>query len=418
MTSASFMDLLFVFPLMAMVPLMVGLYLKSPYFTASTRKIVMVGGILWLGYVFVSEYVSDHWLGVPWWDARFHEYFGMILAEQISRGNWSAYFDYFKTGNSAYHCYSALILCTGATIFTLTAINAFLAFWGGLILASCFSSVCPFPRNSRALLLFIIFCPSVFFWCTVNLKEAIMYWCICNVFSLGFPQRGFGFFTRVPLTVFAVVVGAFLRPHVMVGWLAAVGAVTVLRSGRRFAAIIMLMCFPIVAFSLRNMLKADFSMDVAIQMGETQHRTLASIGMMGSKISGKPIFLVSGIVSAFFRPFPWEIGSGRSLACSVETWTMTILILYAWTTLRGKGKSHAIKLPCVHIAILASLWMCMLLSYFPNEGLMVRQRVQMIPAMLTLVAIPLMLKSIARARIQAVRRQALMRPPYAREPSF
>ncbi len=418
MTSASFMDLLFVFPLMALVPLLVSLYLKSPYFTPSTRKIVTMGGIFWLGYVFISEYVSEHFLGVPWMDARFHEHFGLILAEEISKGNWSAYFNYFKIGNSAYHCYSALILSTGATIFTLTAINVFLAYWGGLILASCLSSVCPFPRDRRALLLFIIFCPSVFFWCTVNLKEAMMYWSICNVFSLGFPQRGFGFFTRVPLTVFSVVVGSFLRPHVMVGWLATVGAVSVLRSGRRVAGIVLLLCFPIVAFSLRNMLKAEFSQEVAIQLGETQYRALTSIGDQGSQISGKPIFLVSGLVSAFLRPFPWEIGSGRSLACSVETWTMTLLILYAWTTLRGRGKLHAAKLPCVHIAVLASLWMCMLLSYFPNEGLMVRQRVQMIPAMLTLVAVPLMLKSIAKARIRAIRRQALMRPPYIREASL
>jgi hypothetical protein len=406
------MDIVFILPLMASIPMLIKLYLKPAFFSQSQRNLALYGGLIWMMYVFISEYVSEHFLGVPWMDAHYHAHYGKAIAEEITKGNWQYFFDHFTTGNHAYHCYSSLILSTGATIFTLTGVNAFLAFWGGLVLASCFSSICPYPKERNLLFLFTIFSPSVIFWCTVNLKEAMMYWAVCLIFSLGFPHRSIGYFARVPLSIIAVLIGALLRPHVLIGWLAAVAGIMIFRSGKRTAGIIMLMCMPIVAFSLRTILKSDFSQEVALQMGESQFSALTTISHQGSAIkyeSGRPIFLLSGIAAAYLRPFPWEIRSSRTFASSVETWAMTFLIIFSWWSLNGRDRWYALKLPGIQIALLASLWMCMLLSYFPNEGLVVRQRVQLIPALLACAIIPLLMKQYATTRLKALERQSSMR---------
>ncbi len=418
MLEPNVVDILYFLLFLVLVPTLTAMYIPLPLFSQKQRLWVMLGGLTWMGYVYVSEYVSTYYLGVPWLDANYHLHWARELLQQLQVGNWRFFVSYFKPGNSAYHCYSALVLYTGGSVFSLVAINAFIAFWGGLILATCVASIVPFPRRKLLLLLFIVFCPSVIFWCTVNLKEAMMFWSICNVFSIGFPVKGGSYVARSILAGLGLAVGSLLRPHVMVGWLAAALAILVLRRGKKFAAVILLMILPVVGYGLKNLMKADFTQDTALALGETQLKNLSVIAHQGSRIQytgGKPIFFISGFLSAFFRPFPWEIRSASTLAGSMETWSMTILIIYGWMSV-GSARRTILKLPCVQIAVLACIWMCILLSYFPNEGLMLRQRVQMIPALLVLVALPILVKNYVAERNRAVRRQAASAsaPAYAR----
>jgi hypothetical protein len=275
-----------------------------------------------------------------------------------------------------------------------------MALWGGLALASCFGSVCPFHPKKHFLLLFTIFCPSVIFWCTVNLKEGFTYWGICMVMTVSFTLPGSGLVTKTVLPACGVALGAMMRPHVVLGWVLAAVGTGILRKGKRFAAVSVLLCMPVVMYGVRSIMRADFNQDVALQLGESQFKVLGSIGSQGSKISyetGSPIFFVSGFVSAFFRPFPWKIGSLRLMIGALETWTMTLLIIYGWSKLNQREFRYLISLPGMHLAIAGSVWMCMLLTYFPNEGLMIRQRVQMIPGLLALAVLPILLRQYSRA---------------------
>ncbi len=51
-----------------------------------------------------------------------------------------------------------------------------------------------------------------------------------------------------------------------------------------------------------------------------------------------------------------------------------------------------IKLPEIRAAAITILIFCVFLSYLPNQGLVMRQRVQLVPALLTFVFRPRILK--------------------------
>ena len=68
--------------------------------------------------------------------------------------------------------------------------------------------------------------------------------------------------------------------------------------------------------------------------------------------------------------------------------------------IKPEGRS-SLKLSEVQVAILASILFCIFFSYLPNEGLMVRQRVQAVPVLLTLVVLPRWQRRDFQRRLQA-----------------
>jgi hypothetical protein len=397
----NFVDALYIALLSVTVPVLVNRYLSGPRFSPLVRRWAMAGGILWMLYAAFSELIADSFMGVPWMDAWYHDYWARQLLEGINRGDWNRFWDHFQTGNHAYHCYITLLYYTGASIYTPTAINGWLAFWAGLILAYHFGAFCPFPKDRLFLLFWTVFCPSVLFWCTINLKESIMYWAVANVLAVSFVQKGKNYSApRIVLTGVSILAGAMLRPHIVVGWILAVAGVNILQRGRRILAFGVLLCLPLVFVSMQRIVPVDTSQE-AQEIAERHFQTLQRIKDQGSKIASeedKPVFFFSGFVSAFFRPFPWEVRSVRTVAGSLEVWTMTLLIFFAWYNLKRPERRFILRLPMIRVALLGVLWMCVLLSYYPNEGLMLRQRVQMIPGLLALAVLPASVRSLARMK--------------------
>ncbi len=76
------------------------------------------------------------------------------------------------------------------------------------------------------------------------------------------------------------------------------------------------------------------------------------------------------------------------LLAFLDAWVITILLVGSiiWMT-KSEGR-FSLKLSEVQVAILASILFCVFFSYLPNEGLIVRQRVQAGPALLALVVLP------------------------------
>jgi hypothetical protein len=415
MEDLSIVDITIMVLLVGTVPFLVNSYLSGSQFSASARQWVIAGGILWMVYVVFSEWIA-YLIGAPWMDAFYHDYWGKKLVEGINSGNWTQFWDHLQSGNHAYHCYLALLYSTGATICAATAVNAWFAFWAGLILAYHFSTFCPLPKNKSFFVFWTIFCPSVVFWCTINLKEAMMYWAVANVFAVSFVQRRKNYsLPRIVITAMSIAVGGILRPHILVGWIAAVAAVTILHRGRRILALFVLLSIPMVFMSMQRIIPVA-STEEATTFAQKHFEAFKSIQGQGSQVifqDEKPVFFVSGFVAAFFRPFPWEIRSVRLLAGSLEVWTMTILILFAWHNLRKHERSFVFRLPMTQVAILGVLWMCVLLTYYPNEGLMLRQRVQMIPGLLALAVLPASLRHLVRFKEETMK-NALMKASYGR----
>ncbi len=406
------MDLVFIGLLALLVPLLVEVYLKPPYVIPSAKRWVIMGGLLWLSYAVVAEPFS-RLLGAPWMDALVHAVTGQRLVAGFDTHGWSVLRDHYATGNKAYQCACALVMWTGASFISMAAISGFLAFWGGLILVRSFCTIGPFPANKPLYLALTIFCPSVVYWGTMPLKESPMFWTSCVILSTCFRDPGQPFVRKIPLVILALFVGSILRPVVTLGWALAACAVGVLNSGHRMAAIATIACLPMLFAAFQSQIKSRLQLESAIEVAEQQSANLGAIGDQGSLIEGeggKPIFFVSGFVSAFVRPFPWDINSVRVLLGAVEVWGMTLLIVMAWVGSTWRIAFQAMRIPGFGVAVLGAAWMCALLSYYPNQGLVLRQRVQMIPALLALVLLPLLVKQshllkYALSRLLATRKQ-------------
>ncbi len=406
MIQFTILDIAVLVVLTVSVPLLVNRYLKSPQFSSGVQLLVILGGLIWLGFAFFTELTSKQLLDLEMWDAIGHRAWALKLVPSMSMGDWQPFLDHFRVGNRAYQCYVALVHWMGASVYTVTMINGMLCFWAGLLLVRHFSNICPFSRRSKVWVFVTIFFPSVVFWGTMNLKEGPMYWAICCVLSAAFVFERERFFLRSPLVLPAVVVGGLLRPHVMFGWVIAVAAVNVFQTGRRGFALLLLMSLPLLYAGTALQTGLALSTDSPLDTLEERFEAL-NVEAQRSHIHylmGKPIFFVSGFISAMLRPFPWHVRSTRMFLSWIETWTLTLALAAVWLKYGRTFGRLSLQLPSIRAAILGCLWMCVLLSYFPNEGLVFRQRVQMVPGLLTLIVVPLLLEETVRQRLEYRRR--------------
>ena len=83
-----------------------------------------------------------------------------------------------------------------------------------------------------------------------------------------------------------------------------------------------------------------------------------------------------------------EVGSLRMILAMLETYVTTASLLGSLVWMIKPEGRYALKLSEIQVAILATLVFCVFFSYLPNEGLIVRQRVQAMPALLALVVLP------------------------------
>jgi len=395
------LDIVVLTLLMMSVPLLVDSYLKGGRFPSGAKAFIIAGGLVWLVFGFFADTFSWDVLGVPMLDAMGHKAAAATLAHSMEQGQWDRFWEHFRTGNSAYQCYVALIIWAGPSVYSAHMVNGWACFWGGLILANCFAGVCPYSTHRNFWLYATIFMPSVVFWGAQNIKEGLLFWSICCILSSAFPGRH-TFFLRSLLVVAAILVGSVLRPHVILGWLVSVAAVNVFARGRRALAVLMILFLPMLAMGVQTLTGAGMSTESMSDMADSSYEGLAQNPGQGSKIEylmGKPIFFVSGFVSAFFRPFPWKIGSARLTLSVVETWASTLTLAWIWFEYGSSFGVLALRMPAVRAAILGVMWMCILLTYFPNEGLIIRQKVQLIPGLLTLAVVPFLLKEAAMQRL-------------------
>ena len=397
-------DAFFLMLLTATVPLLATHYLRAPVFSNDFRGWVILGGLLWMAYAVFSDVFSGEILEVWKADGWYHAQMGGIIADYMRADKWDRVWDHMIVGNSMYQCYVGLIMyVTGTTDAFVTVSNGWLGFWGGLVLIRHFHQVFPYARKDSPWLLLIIFCPSVIYWTTMNVKEALMYWSICQVFANSAPSRGSSFWASIPMVLLGTVVGSLLRPHILIPWVAAVMAIGLFQRGQRFYALLALLLLPFVMYAFQTRWALDSSIQSQLTFAEQQGRVLGQVGG-GSTIeyeTSGPIFFVSGFVSLFFRPFPWQLGSLRMVLAFLDTWVTTALLLGSIIWMIKPEGRPSLKLPEVQVAILASILFCIFFSYLPNEGLMVRQRVQAVPALLTLVVLPRWQRRDYQRRLQA-----------------
>ncbi len=244
------------------------------------------------------------------------------------------------------------------------------------------------------IILAVIFFPSTVFWTSGNMKEGLTYWGICMMYSAVLTTDSRSSLVTPSLIAGTIVCG-LMRPHMAIAWLIAIGSVMLLTRGRKVYALICLAALPILFAKMQTLAHTDFSsVDKTLQMLQTRSDGLRSMG--GSVQTGPSIPVISGILAIFFRPFPWESHSFFMAVCALEIWTVTITMFRSWWKATAEGRRILWRMPAIRVALFAVLITSVLFSYLPNDGLLARQRVQIVPALMILTVLPLGLRSYLR----------------------
>lgn len=404
-------DLFFLVGLTVSVILLVKKYLEAPLFSSVFRKFAVCAGLLavLLGF-FLNDFVFSV-VGVTRADDVFHDYLARDLADVMSffGVGYLLELEDLTLGNQAYRAWLAIFyFITGVTKPSGEALNGFLGFWGSLALCSYIARYVRAPQTPFVppnYLLLILFMPSVLFWTTNLYKEGPMYWAVCMV-ATSWRQTGEGPNMNMnigPGLLIGVVVGLIFRAYIMVLWITAVSIVTCLQSRRVLVRILIIpICLAAVATGLSQLGARLNFQDLKeygdYQAGVTQKYTEEAGGRSNIKhdSGGRGTFFISGFVSLFFRPFPWDVTNFRFFLSSAEIWIMSSSIVIGWLRAGPKIRRALIRRPDIRAAIIACLLFSCVYTFIVNQGIIARSRVQSIPAITILAFSPFLLRKSLR----------------------
>ena len=397
--------------LILLIPKLVEKYLANLGFRRELRLIIVFGGMLWITFA-CTHGIFYPLLGIEdadattfanfWYNdisnaAESHDY-GLLIGKLTTPGRW-----FYVTYQCLFYYY------TGGTVTSILAVNSFMAFWGGLVLTRTIYRLCPGSSSTKTVFpLVIVFVPSVVFWSSANLKEAIIYWAICQAFAfivaLKLVKWRVG---SLIFFVFAASIGILIRPHIMAFWCAAIILIKMFEPGFWKYAVVLVLLSPL-AVGLSNG-RLDFrSIGPNLKTLELNKRAIITRGEFRSVANSTfdygevgPIPILSGIKNTLFRPILWQVRSLRSLLAALEIWTVSLGILFLWIRMTNTEWKRILRNPAIWVALLVCIPFFAFFVYFPNEGLIARQRVQLFPALLVLFVTPILMRQSAGSRAQS-----------------
>ena len=152
-------------------------------------------------------------------------------------------------------------------------------------------------------------------------------------------------------------------------------------------------------------LKTFFGVDnfdaeaVQTTLDEVAHQT----GQGGSQLDApastdlNPSRLPLAFVDVMFRPFPWQASNLQALIAAGESGFFLVFFLTSWRRFVG-ALGSMVRTPYVVLCCTYTVLFVYGFSAFSNAGILVRQRVQVLPFVLVLVCLPPMHLREVRAR--------------------
>ena len=344
----------------------------------------------------VAIYVYDGFA-----DALMYHDFGTELAMRFRGGEFSTGLDSLS-GTDFIRFFTGLVYTvTGSSVYAGFLLYSWLAFWGMFYLYRAFVIAVP-DGNRRSYARLLFFLPSMLYWPSSIGKEAWMLFTIgLAAFGTarlltGRPWRG------LALAGAALWLGALVRPHVtgMVA-LALVVAYLVARPPRRLGALgPVVKLFALVALvGVAGLLLGQTSSyllekgidpqeGVTNVLDESARRT----GQGGSTFNApsaisSPVKLPLATVTIFFRPFPFEAHNAQVAVTALES---TLLLCLTLSRRRGVWQAlrHPRRRPYVAFVVVYSLLFVFAFSSIANFGILARERTQVLPFFLVLLAVP------------------------------
>jgi hypothetical protein len=349
----------------------------------------------------------------------YHE-FATELAERFRAGNFDTEFDSLTGTNFIQFFTGVLYTVIGPSIHAGFLLYSWLAFWGLFYLYRAFTIAMP-EGNRRAYARLLFFLPSILYWPSALGKDAWM------LFALGLAAYGAARVLTGPTLRGLVTVGVGLwlatlvRPHVagMAGLGLAVAFMTARvqrRPGRRRSAIMKvlamagLIALGAVLLSQTAAFLKDNGLDpedgVSSVLAETTRRTSVGDSKFTTSSSGSfsPLQFPMAMVTILFRPFLFEAHNAQMLITAIES-----TLLLGLTLSRARPIGRAIRnfrrLPYVTFVVVYGALFALAFSSIANFGILARERAQLLPFFLVLLAVP----GAGRRRSTTQSRQPLTR---------
>lgn len=289
-------------------------------------------------------------------------------------------------------------IVTGPTKLGGFLIFGFLSFLGMFwFYRAC---VIGFPdANHRRYAILLLFLPTLVYWPSSIGKEAWM------IFTLGLTSYGVALILRhQPLGYLTAALGmtgtAMVRPHVTVLCFAALFVAYLLRRrswsesrlgpiGKMVGVAVLLVAGGIVVGRAAAFFNLD---DVDTEsVDQVFERTESQSAQGGSEFTAarptSPREFPNALLSVLFRPYPWEANNAQAMVAAIEG--MMLLILFGVSVSRlVRVPVYVFRVPYVAYVLAFTVMFVLAFSSIGNFGTMTRQRAQVFPFVLVLLAIP------------------------------
>ncbi len=328
------------------------------------------------------------------------------------------------------------------TIMGPSRLGGFLVFsfigFGGLILFHRAARIGVPELAERRYAILLFFMPTLIFWPSSIGKEAVM------LFALGLGAYGSArLLARRRTAVLPLAAGIglayLIRPHVAFVMLLALAVALLFRRRQRtgqptfgpFGRLLIVVGLAIAAaFALGQavdrLLPVSNEATGVEAVGDLLDRAESGTAAGGSQIArqtpNSPFEYPQAVFSVLFRPTIFDATSAGNAVAAAETTLVLIIAVLSWRRLKNLPtlmfRRPYLILCVVYIGVFAFAW-----SSFSNLGALVRQRVQVWPFVLLLLALPVVLPRRASApggpagpdrHVGAVTGDRLVRHPHAR----
>ncbi len=339
-----------------------------------------------------SRLAAAFWDGT--WDRVLHEEVPELVGTEFMR---------LATG--------AVYVVTGPTKLGGFLVFGWLSFWGLFCFYRAFRTAFP-EGDHRRYTIALFFLPSLVYWPSSIGKEAWM------LFTLGIVAYGAALvLVYRPHGYLLLGVGlaatAAVRPHVtLLAFVAFSIAFLVRRRSWRdsqlglLGRLIGLAVIVVAGVLIVTQTARFFNLDT-IESGSVDQvldRTVDQSAGGGSEFAGarvsSPAEVPNAVMSVLFRPFPWEAGNAQALATAIEGAVLMALFVISLPRLLRVPR-FAVRTPYVAFALAYSGLFVLAFSAIGNFGILARQRTQVLPFVLVLIAIParaVVTESRARSR--------------------
>lgn len=339
-------------------------------------------------------------------DAQGYHGAGRLIAGALRDGRFPADLGGGGDGTQAINLLTGLVYTvTGVTKLGGFMVFSWLALLGLFAFYAAFRLAFPDGDHHRYAKL-VFFLPTMVFWPSSLGKEAWLVLC------LGLATYGVArLLTRHPggFTCLAVGLGGgvLVRPHMaMLVFVALVPAYLVRRSppgrGRRsLAKMTGIATLAVLGIFLSGQFVDYFKLDDLSQssIDELLERTGEQSGTGGSEYdavnaAANPALVPFAVFTVVARPLPTETHNAQAVVASLEGLFLLGLVVWSWRRVLAAGRQF-LRSPFLAFALTYSLLFCVAFSSIGNFGILARQRVQLYPVLVVVLALPLVWRSAA-----------------------